>query len=217
AEGSAFGGRRAEAGIALPRAERVERLWGSSPLDAVRDVFRECGPVLEAVARAAAEQPPVVALRVPVEEEVRVRRQVVLADARADERRTGERRKAAPEVAARELLALRLRDPLDRVRIDLLARAVPGDLEAEAAELAVAVVRAGVLAEARRPGPRAVDADEEDVPAGDPLLDELREQRGQPRSARPHDDVGVRRVARGRPRRLDGQSTREQACRRARV
>ena len=99
-------------------------------------------------------------LRMAVEEEVRVGRQVVLADARADERRVGERRKAPAEVLACEPFALRIRQPLQRVGVDLGARPVPRDLESEPAELTVPVVRPRVVAERRPAGPGAVDAGE---------------------------------------------------------
>ena len=67
---------------------------------------RERRAVLEAVAGAAAEQPPRRVLGMAVEDEVRVRRQVVLADAPADDRRAGERREAVRGVVARDLLEL---------------------------------------------------------------------------------------------------------------
>ena len=95
--------------MAFAWAERVERLRLAPALDAVGDVLGERRPVLEAVTRAAAEEPPAGVLRMAVEEEMRVGRQVVLADARADERRVGERREAAAEVLAREPFALRIR------------------------------------------------------------------------------------------------------------
>src|SRR5439155_13874335 len=114
-----------------------------------------------------------------VEEEVRVGRQVVLADARADERRASERREAPAEVLAREPFALRIRQPLERVGVDLGARPVPRDLESEPAELAVAVIGPRVVAERRPAGPRAVDAGVEDVAARGALLDELRKEPGQ--------------------------------------
>src|SRR5262249_32728806 len=77
-------GRSAGAGGALAGAEPVEGLRLATALDAVGHVLGERRPVLEAVARAAAEQPPAVLAGVAVEEEVRVGRQVVLADACAD-------------------------------------------------------------------------------------------------------------------------------------
>ena len=55
-------------------------------------------------------------------------------------------------------------------------RHVPGDLEPEAAKLTVAVVRAPVVTERRRPRPRPVDTHEEDVATRDPLFDEVGEE-----------------------------------------
>src|SRR5262249_7127427 len=144
---------------------RVEGLRLATALDAVGDVLGKGRPVLEAVARAAAEQPPAVLAGVAVEEEVRVGRQVVLANAGADERRAGERREPPREVGARGPLAFLLRPPLEGVGVDLGAGAVPGELQPEPAELAVPVVGARVVAEGRRPGPAAVDAGVEDVAA----------------------------------------------------
>ena len=63
--------------------------------------------------------------------------------------------------------------------------------------------RAVVLAEAGRPLPPGVDAEEEDVAARDPQLDEVGEELPEPRAARPDDDVGARRLGGGRPAGLD--------------
>src|SRR5262249_20396806 len=104
---------------------------------------------------------------------------------------------------------LGLRHTLERVRVDLGAGAVPGELEPEPAELAVPVVGAGVVAEGRRPGPATVDAGVEDVAARDPLLHELREQTGQPRAAGPDDDIRPRSVGRRGVPRLHAQPARE--------
>src|SRR5262249_55067662 len=109
-----------------------------------------------------------------------VARQVVLADARADERRVGERREPPRQVGTRGALALGLRPALEGIRVDLGAGPVPRELEPEPAELAVPVVGAGVVAEGGRPGPAAVDAGVEDVAARDPLLHEPGEEPGQP-------------------------------------
>ena len=80
------------------RPLRGPSAWNGSgsarPLDAVGDVLGERRAVLEAVPGAAAEQPPRGALGMAVEDEVRVGRQVVLADAGADHRRVGECREA---------------------------------------------------------------------------------------------------------------------------
>ena len=88
--------------MAAARAEPVERLRLAPALDAVGDVFRERRAVLEPVARAAAHEPPVRPLGMAGDEEVRVGRQVVLADTRADDRRAGERREPPRRVGAGE-------------------------------------------------------------------------------------------------------------------
>ena len=77
--GLALGGPQTR--VAAPRAEPVERLGLAAALDAVGDVLGERGPVLEPVARAAAEEPPARVLGMAGDEEVRVEREVVLADA----------------------------------------------------------------------------------------------------------------------------------------
>src|SRR6478735_12292212 len=77
-DGSADGG-GAQSGVAAARAERMERLGLGAAFQAVGDVLGERRAVLEAVPRAAAEQPPRRELGMAVEDEVRVRRQVVLA------------------------------------------------------------------------------------------------------------------------------------------
>src|SRR5262249_19143132 len=193
------------------RAEGVEGLRRSAPFDAVGDVLGERGAVLEAVAGAAAEEPPPVALGVPVEEEMRVCGQVVLADARSDDGRVRERREPAREVVACELPALRVRQTGELVRIDLGARPLPGALEAEAADLTEPVIRARVVAEPRPARPASVDTGEEDVAPRDPLLDEAGEELRQPGAAGPHDDVGPRRVGGRGAAELEPQVTCERA------
>src|SRR4051794_37722703 len=155
--------RRPEARLARAGSERVERLGLALPLDAVRDVLRERGAVLEAVAGAAADQPPAVVVRVRRDEEMRVAREAVLADARADDRCAGECGEPARRVGAGRALVLRRREPLERVGVHVLAGAVGRDLHAEAADLAVPVERAVVVGEPGSARPRAVDAEEEDV------------------------------------------------------
>src|SRR5437763_12127729 len=99
----------------------MERLPLARSLDAVREVLPERGTVLEAVSRAAADEPPVGAVGMPVGDEVRVPREVVLADPGADDRRCGKRRKSLGGVAPRLRLRLRRREALERVRVDLVA------------------------------------------------------------------------------------------------
>ena len=87
-----------------------------------------------------------------------------------------------------------VRKALELVGVDLDGAAVGRDLHPEPAELAVAVEGRVVLAEPRGPGPVAADAEEEDVAAREPELEEPREELRQPRAARPDDDVCPRWV-----------------------
>ena len=177
--------RRPHRGLALARAERVERLRRAAALDAVGDVLAERRPVLVAVARAAADEPPVRALGMRRDEEVRVAGERVLADPRADHRRAGECREAARRVLAGEPLVRLERRAVERVRVDAVAGAVRRDLHAEAAEVAVAVEAVVVVAEPRPPGPRAVDAEEEDVAPRHVQVDMAGEESGKPGAAGP--------------------------------
>ena len=70
------------------------------------------GPCLNAVAGAAAGDPDVVEVGVPVDDEVRVGRRLVLADPGLDDRRVGEAGEALGEVAAGEPHALGIDEPL---------------------------------------------------------------------------------------------------------
>ena len=150
----------------------MERLRLGAAFQAVGDVLGERRAVLEAVPRATAEQPPRLVLGMAVEDEVRVRRQVVLADAAADHRGLREPREAVRGVVAGDLLELARRQPVERVRIDGLTGQVGRDLRAETGDLAMAVERRVVLAEARRATPRRVGTEEEDVAARDLQLDQ---------------------------------------------
>src|SRR5215208_7647825 len=97
---SALDRRRPERRLPRPRAEGVERLRLAPALDAVGDVLAERRPVLEAVAGAAADEPPAVALGMRRDEEVRVAGEAVLADPRPDDRRAGQCGEAARGVLA---------------------------------------------------------------------------------------------------------------------
>ena len=68
----------------------MERLAFPCALDAVGEVLGQRGAVLEAVPRATSDEPPAIALGVAVDDEVRVGREVVLANAAAEHRRAGE-------------------------------------------------------------------------------------------------------------------------------
>src|SRR5581483_81825 len=114
----------AEARIARARPERMERLGLALSLDAVRDVVTERRPVLETVPRPAAGEPPRRMLRVPADDEMRVGREVVLADARPDHGRAGESGEPRGHVVACVLQPGRQRDPVERIGVDGVAREV---------------------------------------------------------------------------------------------
>src|SRR5205823_4521084 len=101
--------------MARTLAEGVEGLGCLLAFDAVRDVLRQRGTMLEAVPRAAAEQPPPGALRMGRKEKVRVARQLVLADARTDDRRLAESREPPPRVVASGLCQRLEREPFEPV------------------------------------------------------------------------------------------------------
>ena len=143
------------------------------------------GPCLNPCPEPPPSEPPARLLGVPGDEEVGVARQVVLADARPDDRSVGEGREAAGGVGAGARLGRRVGQPLEHVGVDLGAAAVGCDLHPEPAELAVAVEGAVVIAEAGRARPGAVDAEEEDVAARDALLDEARGRASAATSRRP--------------------------------
>ncbi len=137
---------------------------------------RERGAVLEPVARAAAEQPPRVALGVAsrtgsgvsrVRSYWQTRAPTIGASASAGKRRAVYSR-ARCSSAGRGSRS-------SRVGVDLVAAAVRCDLRAEPADLAVAVEPLVVLAEPRRAAPGAVGGEEEDVAPRDANVDELRE------------------------------------------
>jgi len=86
--------------------------------------------VLEAVAGAAADEPHVVALGMPVDQEVAVRGVLVLADLARDQRRILQRRETARHERARFRQAVRRHDALPGVRIERGAVPVGRDLHA---------------------------------------------------------------------------------------
>ena len=122
---------RAQAHVAAARAQAEARLGLRGAPQPRLEALGQRRAVLEAVARAAAQQPhaPVV-LGVRRHHEVHVGRDLVLARAMADERRVGQRREAMGEVGAREALVLGDGDALERLGVarralDVRARPSP--------------------------------------------------------------------------------------------
>ena len=128
-----------------------------------------------------------VALRVAVEDEVRVRRQVVLAHTAADQRSARERREAVrARLLAGDLLELARRHD-GRACQGRPARRAGRARSSRRARRSRRGRRTGavVLAEAGRPAPAGVGAEEEDVAARDLQLDEAGEEARQPRRCTP--------------------------------
>jgi hypothetical protein len=97
-----------------------------------RDVLAERRAQLESVARATTEQPSVLRLGMPVDDEVPIRAILVLADLRAEQRRLRQRREALGDEPARGLDALRRRVALALARIEWLASGIVRELESAA-------------------------------------------------------------------------------------
>src|SRR3954466_15041787 len=92
--------------IDLPRLEfeflfEREALFGlARAQDSRCHVVPDCWPVLEAVPRATADSPNVVDLGVAIDEEVAIRRVLILADARFEQRGTLHLRESAGQIGA---------------------------------------------------------------------------------------------------------------------
>ena len=125
------------------------------------------------------------------DDEVRVRGEAVLADARTDHRCVGQRREPLGGVGMSLAAPLVGGDALERIGIDLLAWTVRRDLHAETSDVPVTVERRVVLAEARRAPPARSAAEKEDLTSRDHQLDLAGEEPGQPRPARPHHGVRI--------------------------
>ena len=120
-------------GLSRPRSRAVETEAllarpDARSLDPVDQVAADDRPVLEAVAGAAADDPDVVEVGMAVDEELAVRRRLVLADARLDDRRVGQVREAQGHVGPHDLDALGVDDPLAVGRVERRAVAVRPDL-----------------------------------------------------------------------------------------
>src|ERR1700681_4775023 len=94
-----------------------------------RDALAQCGTVLEAVARAAADEPDVRELGMLVDQEITVAAVLVLADLRGHERRVAERREAPSQGGAHRIERL-AGDAIAGVGIEGRTVTVEGDLEA---------------------------------------------------------------------------------------
>src|SRR5438876_12272150 len=97
-----------------PRGNREPLVVGArrgtvQPLDDVATYYRA---VLEPVPRTAADEPDVVEVRVAIDDEVRVGRGLVLADARLDDRLVEERREPPLRVASGEPRGVGIDEPL---------------------------------------------------------------------------------------------------------
>ena len=97
--------------------------------------------MLEAVPGAAAHQPDVVEIGVPVDEELAVRRRLVLADARLDDRGVGQVRETHGQVGPHDLDALGVDDPLAVGGVERRTVAVGPDLHAATIDRREAVDR----------------------------------------------------------------------------
>src|SRR4029453_1856981 len=110
--------------------QRELRLLGGFAQHAQRDVLTERRAVLEAMPRSAADEPDVRRLRMPVDDEVRIRSLLVLAHARLDEGRLREAREAPREIGPRGGRARVAQPALTIGGIEGRAAAVVRDLEA---------------------------------------------------------------------------------------
>ena len=150
--------------------------------------------MLEAVPRPAAEEPDAaVVLGVRREQEPRVRRELVLARAGADERCVGQRGEPGGDVGAHARLMLGARDPAQGLGVDLGALDVGRDLHAAPVEVAQAVGGAVVVDPAGDAGrrPRGARPEEEHVLLRDAQAHEVTEEPRQPRTAGPRHAVGL--------------------------
>src|SRR5947207_11007758 len=98
-------------------------------LDEPRDQLPDGGPVLEAVARAAPDQPRVRGPRMTIDDEVLVGRLLVLADARLEQRCAFQSGESNPEIVASRLQGLGTRGSGLGGRIDDGSACIIGHLE----------------------------------------------------------------------------------------
>src|ERR1700720_1388908 len=178
--------------------------WEAAAEDQVGGVLAERRPQLEAVARAAAEQPDVAGLGMAVDQQLAVQGALVLADAALEQRSAGHPGEPPGEVAAGAIEIRRGRQPLAAGGIESLATAVVGDLEApvvvagDAVEDAFAVIhphRQRGFAVGRAAAGRSAEV--EDLLAGDaqPLPQDLGEEPSHPGAAGEDVAVGAQAAA----------------------
>src|ERR1700730_9745444 len=187
-----------------PRADSIDRSLLAFPLcrepealvnhavtvDEPRNVLAQRRTMLEAVAGAAADDPDVLELGMPVDQEVAVAAVLVLADLRGHERRVAERREAPSQVGAHRIERL-AGDAIARVGIEGRTVTVECDLEAARRDVRDAV---HLLAEVdprrhrRRREPRVAcrRAEVEHLLARreDPIAQKIWEQCWEPRTTR---------------------------------
>src|SRR6202043_1792863 len=172
--------------------------------DQLGGVLAECRPELEAVARAAAEQPDVAGLGMAVDQQLAVQGALVLADAALEQGSAGHPGEPPGEGAAGAVEIRRGRQPFAAGGIERLAAAVVGDLEApvvvarDTVEDAFAEIhphRQGGVAVGRAAAGRSTEV--EDLLAGgaQPGPQDLGEQPSQPGAAGEHVAVGAQPAA----------------------
>src|SRR3990170_2555302 len=177
------------------QAERsLDRLPVADPR---RNVLSQRRPVFAAMARAAAHQPHVGQLGVPIDKEVAVRRVLVLAHLGRYDRRVPEPWEPTADELADARPRLGARDARERVRIHGWAMLVGGDLETAAPEVRYAVdLFREVHPNGQGRGMEAVVAcrhpEVEDLlpRREDPLAEEITKQLGEPGAAREHERLG---------------------------
>src|SRR6266487_6784433 len=163
-------------------------------LDQPRDQLPDGGPVLEAVARAAPDQPRVRGPRMTIDNEVLVGRLLVLADARLEQRCAFQSGESNPEIIARDLEGFGTRDSGLGSRIDDGSSGVVGDFESaplvagNAVHEPRAVIRPDRQRFLRETAVARRRPEEENFLPGwfHPLTNHIGEERAQPRAAGKH-------------------------------
>src|SRR5215469_15286777 len=120
--------------------QRKKRLLHLVVLHAIGRIFSHRRTMLEAVARATADQPDILKSRMLIDEEIAVGSVFILADARFDDRRVLQSWKTAREILARGSSSFRAGDARLRVGIGGFAVAVKGDFETAAFDIGHTVV-----------------------------------------------------------------------------
>ena len=179
-------------GLGLGGERKARFDAGEAPAEYGGGVAADFGAVLEAVARAGADQQHVAPFGVKIDQQVAIRAVLILADPRFVERPAREGGKAPLHVAPHVGQPLGRRRALERVGIDAGAVGIVRNLEAAPLEIGeavidVAAVEIGPAGEAAHP--EAVVSgrrrEEEHFLAGreDAAAEQLGEDAGQPRTA----------------------------------